>query len=118
MTWRSQCTRPRELPILGEVGEDIKLELDRDEVDLSSFLIIVRVTILNDNAQEFLGTSYSITLNTTVFTEQAARNSEIEYTVARGDEEENDSLAYLAINLPQKVSECQPNHPSEIPIRM
>ena len=84
----------------------------------------MRVTVLNCNEPEFFRTPYSITpaentaLNTTVFTEQAARNSEIEYTVVRGDEEENDGLAYLAINLPHKVSECQPNHPSEIPIRM
>ena len=149
----SQRTRPRELPILGEVGKDINLELvfptgensfslqdkslhlssplDRDEEDLSSLVfqvtctvlatgkrrtipIIVRVTDLNDNAPEFLGTPYSITLaentavNTTVFTELAARdrdsgsNSQIEYTVVRGDGKENDGFGYFAINLPHQ----------------
>ena len=151
----SQRTRPRELPILGEVGQDISLELvfpdgqasfslqekslhltgplDRDRDDLSSLVfqvtctvlatgkrrtipIIVRVTDLNDNAPEFLGTPYSITLaentavNTTVFTDLAARdrdsgsNSQIEYTVVKGDGAQNDGFGYFAINLPHQVS--------------
>ena len=151
----SQRTRPRELPILGEVGQDISLELvfpsgqpsfslqekslhltsalDRDKDDLSSIVfqvtctvlatgkrrtipIIVRVTDLNDNSPEFLRTPYSITLaentpvNTTVFTELAASdrdsgsNSQIEYTVVRGDGAENDGFGFFAINLPHQVS--------------
>ena len=152
----SQKTRPRELPILGEVGRDINLELvfptgytiftlqdkslhlteplDRDESDLSSIVfqvtctvlssrkrrtipIIVRVTDLNDNSPQFLGTPYTLTLeentpvNTTVFTELKAvdddsgRNSQIEYNVVRGDGSENDGFGYFAINFPHQVSD-------------
>ena len=154
----SQRTRPRELPILGVVGEDIRLELvfppgktsftlqdkslhltaplDRDKDDLSSLVfqvtctvlatgkrrtipIIVRVTDLNDNSPEFLGTPYTITLaentplNTTVFTDLAARdrdsgsNSQIEYTVVRGDGAKNDGFGHFAINLPHQVSRLE-----------
>ena len=152
----SQRTRPRELPIMGEVGRDINLELvfptgytifslqdkslhlteplDRDESDLSSIVfqvtctvlasrkrrtipIIVRVTDLNDNSPQFLGTPYTITLeentavNTTVFTDLKAvdddsgKNSQIEYTLVRGDGSDNDGFGYFAINLPHQVSE-------------
>ena len=69
----------------------------------------MRVTVLNCNEPEFFRTPYSITpaentaLNTTVFTEVAARDNEIEYTVVRGNEEENNG--YFATNLPHQVSE-------------
>ena len=152
----SQRTRPWELPIMGEVGRDINLELvfptgytiftlqdkslllaeplDRDESDLSSIVfqvtctvldsrkrrtipIIVRVTDLNDNSPQFLGTPYSLTLeentpvNTTVFTnlvavdDDSGRNSQIEYTVVQGDQSKNDGFGYFAIDLPHQVSE-------------
>ena len=79
--------------------------------------VIVRISDLNDNSPQFIGTPYSISLpentpvNTTVFTDLKAQdmdsgnNMQIEYSVVKGDGSLNDGFGYFAINLPHQVAD-------------